>query len=222
MLVSQSDIRNRIEELKLSYGGYTRQLNRLDITDERCERLEIETGFLQEEIATLEKLAQLVRIEPDRSKVEASVRERLDAIRHRVSEDPSLAEFTQEERDQSSGESLALLWALGEDRLTQNARFLIQGHEHADPSRTDRMVPGILLHTLESGPNPDARANAAYDLGKLGVAQAIPNLAAALDDEPIVAEMALRSLRLFTDDQLEQAGLTKETLLRIKQAADDQ
>ncbi len=216
MLVSQSYIRNHIEELKLSYGGYTRQLGRLDITSERRERLESENTLLQEEIATLEKLAQLVRVEPDRDKVEVAVRERLAEVRLRMSEDPSLAEFAQEERDQASGETRALTWALGEDRLTQNAQFLIKGHEHADPTRTDRMVPNILLHTLEQGPNADARANAAYDLGKLGVTQAIPGLVAALDDEPLVAEMALRSLLLFTDEQLRQAGLDDETLLKIK------
>src|SRR5438309_972922 len=91
MLVSQSDIRNKIEELKLTHSGYTRQLNRLDITPERRDRLESETALLQDEIAMLEKLAQVLRIEPDSNKVETSVRERLATVRQRLSEDPDLA-----------------------------------------------------------------------------------------------------------------------------------
>ena len=220
MLVNQTEIRNRMEELKLSYGGYNRQLGRPDLTGDRRERLEAETALLAEELAALEKLAQLGRMEPDRGKVEAAVRERLDALgmggnvsgnidaapvgaRH-TSPLPAPAEA---DRDLSSGEARALLWALGEDRLTRNARFLTEGREQSDPTRTDKMLPNILIHTLESGPSPEARASAAYELGKLRIEQAIHALAAALNDEPLVAEIALVALRTFSEEQLREAGV---------------
>jgi hypothetical protein len=217
MIAEQTEIRGRIDELKLSYDGYNRQLARLDITTERRERLEAETALLQEEIATLEKLAQLGRVEPDRGKVEALARDRIEVLRARMAEDPALVDFSGDERDQSSGEARALSWALGEDPLTRDLRLFLERPEHKDPSRTDRIVPGILVGTLENSADPNARANAAYDLGRLGISEAIPALAAALDDDPLVAEMALQSLRLFTDEQLSAAGLASEVLGRIRE-----
>jgi HEAT repeat protein len=219
MILSHTEIRSRIDELKLSYDGYTRQLGRLDITVERRGRLEAETALLREEIATLEKLVQLGRVEPDREVVESLARERLAALRVRMNDDPDLAELEDEERDQSSGEARALVWALGEDPLTRNLRLFLQSPEHADPSRTDRMVPGILIGTLENSLDPSARANAAYDLGKLGIEQAIPALSAALNDaSSMISQTALESLRLFTTEQLRAAGLDEAAMERIREA----
>ena len=64
-------------------------------------------------------------------KVEAAVRERLQAVRARISADPALARLTEEERDLASGEIKGLLWALGEDPLTQKMRQLMPT---SDPS----------------------------------------------------------------------------------------
>ena len=63
---------------------------------------------------------------------------------------------------------------------------------------------------MESGPNAEARASAAYELGNLKVLEAIPALAAALKDEPIVAEIAQGALRMFSEEQLQEAGVEKD------------
>ena len=218
MIASQADIRSRIEQVKLSDSGYRRQLALLDVSSERRERLETDVRLAQEEIATLETLAQLGRVEPDRSKVEAAARERLDTVRARMSSDPALSQLTPEEQDMTSGEVRALLWALGEDKLTENMRILMAGRDRADPRLTDRALPTILMHTLEEAPGVEARASAAYELGKLGIAQAIPALAKALNDDPLVAEMALRALSMFGDVQLEEAGLPEELRAKARDA----
>src|ERR1044072_4531152 len=118
MLASVNSIRGRIDQLRLSHTGYSRQLARLERSAERRARLENDTRLLDEEIATLERLANLQRSEPDAERVEAFVRERLLTLRAELAADPSLARFSEEERDQASGEVRGLLWALGEDALT--------------------------------------------------------------------------------------------------------
>jgi hypothetical protein len=216
VLASRNDVRNRIEQLKLSHSGYGRQLTTLDLSVERRERLELDVRLLAEEISTLEKLAHLGRLEPDPSKVEASVRERLDALRQRLATDPSLSGFSAEERDQASGEVRALLWALGEDALTRKMRAITAGDRSDDPARIDRAALQMLVQTLQDNPEENSRAGAAYELGRLQNPQAIPVLAAALDDAPIVAEMALTALARFGDPQLREAGLPEELLSKIR------
>ena len=218
MLAATAAIRNRIEELKLSHNGYARQLARGDITGERRERLHTETALLGEEIATLEKLAQLLRLEPDPAKVEAQVRERMETVRGRLAADASLAAYPEEERDNASGEMRAFLWSLGEDTLTKNVRFLTAGREKHDPARTNRALPNILIHTLQEGPSPEARASASYELGILGVGEAIPALVAALKDEAIVADMAFTALCRFADEKLSEAGVPEQLRDQVKKA----
>src|SRR4051794_16583750 len=220
MIVGQGEVRSRIEQIKLSYEGYRRQLDHLDLSVERKERLEVDVRLLQQELATLETLAQFGRIEQDRDKIEASVRERLAHLRERLATDPDLATYTPEERDQSSGEIRALQWALGEDTLTLYTNELMKGHD-PDPSRTDRALPGILIHALEEGPDVDTRASAAYDLGKLHITQAIPALAAALTDDPFVADLALRSLASFSDEELAAANLAPAVISKVVEARAD-
>src|SRR5258708_9274677 len=99
MIVSQAEVRSRIDQLKLSFEGYKRQLDHLDLSAERTERLQTEVRLLQEEIATLETLAQFGRVEPDRDKIEAEVRSRLAHVRQRLSSDPPLQQDNTEERD---------------------------------------------------------------------------------------------------------------------------
>jgi predicted HTH domain antitoxin len=218
MITTQSDIRGRIEQLRLSDTGYRKQLALANISPERRERLDIDIRLMQQEIATLEKVAQLERVEPDAAKVETAVRERLEALRARLASDPALSELAGEERDMTSGEVRALMWVLGEDRLTENMRLLMAGHDRSDPTRTDRAVPNILVHTLEEAPDAEARAGAAYELGKLNVSQAIPALARALEDDPLVAETALRALSMFTPGDLQAAGLDAALIARARDA----
>ena len=219
MIADQHRIRSRLEELKLSRDGYRRQLSGLTLSPERRERLEVEVRLLDEEFATLEKIAHLGRVEPDRERVEVAVRERLEAVRARMSAEPAYARFSEEERDTASGEIKALLWVLGQDLLSRQMQTLLEGRDQSDPTRTDRAVLTILMHGLEHGPNVEARASAAYDLGKLHVVAAIPVLARVLDDEQQeVAQMALLALTQFTDAELRQAGLASETLQRVNQA----
>jgi HEAT repeat protein len=146
------------------------------------------------------------------------VRERLEEKRRKLSTDPDLHLLTQEERDRSSGEIHALLWALGEDFLSRGVRTIMEEHDNPDPSHTDRALPNILIHFLEEGPNIESRASAAYDLGMLHVTAAIPALAAALEDVPEVAEVALRALTTFTDQELDEAGIPAETQQRVRNA----
>jgi hypothetical protein len=220
MIVSHAEVRNRIDQIRLSYEGYTRQLNHLELSPERKERLENDVRLLKEELATLETLSQFGRIEPDRDKIEASIRDRLAHLRDRLAADPSLAPFTPEERDQSSGEIRALQWALGEDTLTIYTNELMKGHD-PDPSRTDRAMPTILIHALEEGPDIDTRASAAYDLGKLHIVQAIPALAAALSDDPYIADLALRALASFTNEELSAANLPGAVIAKATAARAD-
>jgi hypothetical protein len=215
MIVSHAEVRSRIDQLKLSYDGYKRQLDHLELSPERLERLETDVRLLEQELATLETLAQFGRIEPDREKIEASVRERLAHVRERLAADPDLQDYSPEERDRSSGEIRALMWALGEDTLSLYTKELMKSHD-ADPSRTDRAVAALLVHTLEQGPDVDTRAGAAYDLGKLHVVNGIPTLAAALTDDPLVADVALKSLASFSDEELSAAGVTDQLLSAIQ------
>ena len=157
MLVSQNEIRSRIEQVKLGYEGYRRQLSRLNLEGERKERIETDVRLMQEELNTLETLAQFGRIEPDRDKIEAEVSSRLAILRDRMATDPDLALYTQEERDSSSGEICALQWSLGEDILTFYTQELMKGHD-PDPSRTDRACrPAYLSTPLKKARTP-ARA----------------------------------------------------------------
>jgi hypothetical protein len=217
MIVSQAQVRSRIDQLTLSFEGYKRQLDHLDLSGERKERLQTEVRLLQEEIATLETLAQFRRVELDRDKIEAEVRTRLAHVRQRLASEPALHDYTADERDMASGEVRALQWSLGEDTLSLYTQELLKGHD-PDPSRTDRAMPGILIHTLEEGPDVDTRASAAYDLGKLQIAQGIPALAAALTDDPFVAELALQALASFSDDEISTAGLPDDVIAEIRQA----
>lgn len=205
MIVSQEEIRSRIEQLRLNHDGYRRQLSRLDPTGERRERLELDVRLLEEEIATLEKIAQVGRVEPDRTRIEQIVRERLAVLGERSAGDPATARLTLQEREASSGEARALLWTLREDTLTRYSDELAKGRT-PDPARTDRAMPTILTHTLRNGPNIEARASAAYELGKLHISEAIPALTDALQDDPLVAQMALGALARFTDEELTAAG----------------
>jgi hypothetical protein len=217
MIVSQAEVRSRIDQLKLSFEGYKRQLDHLDLSSERKERLQNEVRLLQEEIATLETLAQFGRVELDRDKIEAEVRSRLAHVRQRLLSDPALREYTPEERDMASGELRALQWSLGEDTLSLYTQELLKGHD-PDPSRTDRAMPGILVHTLEEGPDTDTRASAAYDIGKLHITQGIPALATALADDPFVAELALQALASFSDDEISAAGLPGDVVAKVRRA----
>jgi hypothetical protein len=193
MLASQAEVRSRIEELKQSFAGYGRQLSRLDLTPERRERLELDRAVLEEEIATLEKIAHLGRLEPDRGRVEAAARERLEERRRQLGSDPELAHLTSSERESISGETRALVWALGEDPFAEGVRGIMVGHERADHARADRELPDILIRFVTGGPNVESRASAAYELGKLRVAKGISALVGALSDVPEVAGIALRS-----------------------------
>lgn len=218
MIVSQGEVRSKIDQVKVGYEGYKRQLKRADLTIERKGRLEAEIKLAADEIATLEKVAQLGRVEQDRTKIEEIVRERLAAMRAKLAADPFLAALSSQERDLLSGEVRALVWALREDTLTLFTQELLRENEHHDSGRTDRALPAILIHTLEEAPEIDARANAAYDLGKLHITQAIPRLAAAFHDHRVVADTAFHALTLFTDDELKEAGLSISLIERIKEA----
>ena len=48
MIVSQSEVRNRIEQIKLSYEGYRRQIEHLDLSGERRDRLETDIRLLKD------------------------------------------------------------------------------------------------------------------------------------------------------------------------------
>jgi hypothetical protein len=215
MIVSQNEIKSRIEQLRLNYDGYRRQISRLDLSGERRERLERDVQMLDEEISTLEKIAQVGRVEPDRGRIEEIVRERLAVLHERFAADPSTSRLTSEQYEAVSGEVRALRWALREDTLTRYSDELAKGRA-PDPTRTDRAMPGILTHTLRNGPNVDARASAAYDLGKLHIAEAIPALADALTDDPFVAQMALGALARFSDEELTAAGMAPAIVERVR------
>lgn len=216
MIVSQADIRNRIEELKFSFEGYRRQVSRPGISDERRERLERGVRLWEEELATLEKLAQFGRVEPDRDKIEAEVRSRISILRERLANDPALSDIPEEYRALTSGELVALQWAVGEDKLAQATEEWTM-KTVPDPTRLDRTLPPLLVMTIHESPDPQARANAAYDAGQLHIVEAIPALSVALGDEGDVAEIALGALCLFTDDELVRAGLRGEVVERVRE-----
>ncbi len=54
MIVSQNEVKSRIEQTRLSYDGYRRQLSRLDLEGERKERLENDVRLMQEELNPLD------------------------------------------------------------------------------------------------------------------------------------------------------------------------
>ncbi|HUP27209.1 MAG TPA: HEAT repeat domain-containing protein [Chloroflexia bacterium] len=215
MLASASEIKGRIDSLRLSSEGYKRQLSRAGQSPERHDRLKIDIALLEEEIGTLEKLGHLVRLEPDAAKVEVAVAARLEEVRSALSTYEQLSGYPAEQRDSASGEARALLWALGRDPLTLHMQELVKGHEHADPARTDRAIPSILIHTLEEAPDPDSRASAAYQLGQLHLIAAIPHLVQSLGDHPIVREIAMTALSRFTQSELQAAGVRSEIIQAV-------
>ncbi|MDQ3929786.1 MAG: hypothetical protein M3328_11660, partial [Chloroflexota bacterium] len=136
MIVEQAAIKSRLDELRLSYDGFTKQLSRPGLSPERAERLQYDLELLREEIVTLEKLHQLGRVEPDRSRVEAAVEERLDVVRERLGEEMRSLGIEPEAVGAISGEARALLWALGRDRLTLAMQEMSQNVPGRDPGRT--------------------------------------------------------------------------------------
>ncbi len=217
MIVSQEAIKSRIEQLRLNYDGYRRQLSGLALSSERRERLERDVQLLDEEITTLEKIAQVGRVEPDRTRIEAIVRERLAILDERFAADPAAARLTPQEREAVSGEMRALLWTVREDTLTRYTDELARDRT-PDPTRTDRAVPGLLDHTLRNGPNIESRASAAYELGKLHLTEGIPALIDALKDDPLVAQMALGALARFSDEELTAAGMAPAMVGQVRSA----
>jgi hypothetical protein len=212
MLADQGEVRKRIDELRLSSEGYKRQLRAQTLSGERRERLNVEVGLMEEEIATLEKIAQLGRVEEDREKIETIVRDRLDLLRERMAQDSALANLQSDQYEYTSGEFKALLWAVGEDLLTQNLRQVVHTHHLSrnDPAQAGQAVVDMLMRAVRDGRTVDMRTSAAYDIGRLHLVQALPQLAAALRDHPQVAEVALQALKSFSDDELREAGLTEE------------
>lgn len=217
MIADNAGIRSHIDELKLSYEGYKRQLSRPDLSNERQERLKVSVQMLEHEIGTLETLVQFGRVEADRGKIEAEVRERLDIVKQRLASDPALDGYTEEEREQTSGELKALEWALGEDRLVRDTQEWARATAF-DPTRAERNVPPLLDKLMRESDDVDTRANAMYDAGQLHIVAAIPALAAALGDEPLVSETALGALCKFSDEELRGAGLDEVVLARVEVA----
>ncbi|HEX8221236.1 MAG TPA: HEAT repeat domain-containing protein [Chloroflexia bacterium] len=219
MIVEQTAIKSRLDELRLSYEGFTKQLSRPGLSTERSERVAAELELLREEIATLEKIHQLGRVEADRGRIEHIVQERLDVVRANLGEDVRFAGIEAESLGAVSGEARALLWTLGRDRLTLAMQEMSRSTQAPDPGRTDRAVPNILLHALQEAPDAESRASAAYQLGKLQLAEAIPALAAALDDEDaFVADVALQALGNFPEEALREAQLSPAVVERATHA----
>ncbi|HKP53844.1 MAG TPA: hypothetical protein VJ183_14480 [Chloroflexia bacterium] len=217
MLADQNAVRKRIDELRLSCEGYKRQLRAQTLSGERRERLNVEVGLMEEEIGTLEKIAQLGRVEEDRGKIETIVRERLDVLRERMAQDNALASLQADQYEYTSGEFKALLWVVGEDLLTQNLRLVVRTHNlsKSDPAQATQAVADMLMRAVRDGKTIDMRASTAYDIGRLHIVQALPQLAAALRDHPQVAEVALQALKSFSADELSEAGLTEEVRGRV-------
>ena len=215
MIVDQAAIKSKLDELRFSYEGFTKQLTRPGISAERAERVSAELESLAEELATLEKIHQLGRVEADRARIEAIVRERLDVVQTKLAADERFAGIEPESLGAVSGEVRALLWTLGRDRLTLAMQEMSRGTQGRDPGRTDRAVPNILLHALQEAPDAESRASAAYELGRLQLAEAIPALVQALDDEDsFVAEVALQALGYFPEEVLRQAQLSPSVVER--------
>ena len=219
MIVEQAAIKSRLDELRLSYDGFTKQLTRPGLSAERAERLQSELELLREEIATLEKLLQLGRVEPDRARVEAAVQERLAVVQERLAEEMRSVGLEPEAVGAISGEAKALLWALGRDRLSIAMQEMSQNVPGRDPGRTDRAVPNILLHALEEAPDAASRASAAYELGRLQLVEAIPSLVRAVEDrDPFVVDVALQALGYYQDESLREAQVSPTLIERIVRA----
>ena len=170
--------------------------------------------MLEQEIGTLETLVQFGRVEADRGKIEAEVRERLDVVKQRLASDPALDGYTEEEREQTSGELKALEWALGQDRLVRDTQEWVRATEF-DPTRAERTVPALLDRLMRESDDVDTRANAMYDAGQLHIVAAIPALVAGLAEEPLVSETALGALSKFSDEELRGAGVDEDVLARV-------
>jgi hypothetical protein len=210
MLRSAGEVRARIDQLRLSHDGYSKQLGRSVGSEERRERLQVEVASLADEMKTLETLLSVLRVEEDMEKVEVVVRDRLAHVRERLSESG------QEGMEGGSGEARALLWALGEDSFTASAQEA--GGARRGPAGAVEALPSILLSGLVSGTDPDARAYAAYELGVLHVTEAIPHLVDALAYRKPIHETALLALAHFSDEELEAAGVSPDVLKRIREA----
>ena len=219
MIVDQAAIKSKLDELRMSYDGFTKQLTRPGLSAERAERLQVDLAMLRDEIATLEKLHQLGRLEPDRARVAAAVEERLEVVRERLGDEfPSIG-LEPEAVGAISGEAKALLWALGRDGLSMAMHEMSLNVPGRDPGRTDRAVPNILLHALQEAPDAESRASAAYELGRLKVVEAIPSLVQALDDpDPFVVDVALQALGYYTQEALREARLSPTLIERVAQA----
>jgi hypothetical protein len=217
MLASSGEVRNHIEEVRLSSDGYKRQLRAPGISPDRRGRLEGEVALMEEEIATLEKIAQLGRVEEDRAKIEAMVLDRLTTLKERMASDSATAHLRPEEYAYVSGEVKALLWALGEDRLLQSMRQASASRDasQGNPAQFDNAVAATLVRALREGAERDTRASAAYDIGRLHLVAALPALGAAIDDHPHVAAVALRALSTFSDDELSEAGVPETVMRKI-------
>ncbi|MEA2573423.1 MAG: hypothetical protein QOH93_721 [Chloroflexia bacterium] len=219
MIVEQAAIKSRLDELRLSYEGFSKQLTRPGLSPERAERLHSELEMLREEIATLEKVQQLGRVEPDRARVEAAIEERLGVLQTRLAAEPGELDLDPEALGAVSGEARALLWTLGRDRLTLAMHEMSQNVPARDPGRTDRAVPNILLHALQEAPDAEARASAAYELGRLQVAEAIPALVHAVaDPDAFVIDVALQALGYFSDEALREAHVGPILIQRVHSA----
>ncbi len=212
MLVSQGEVQKRIEEVGLGNSGYKRQLRAPGISRERHERLQAEVALMEEELSTLEKIAQLGRVEEDRTKIETLVRDRLRIISERMSQESPTTGLQPEEYAYASGEVKALAWALGEDLLLQKMQQASSNRSasQGNPAQFNDSMTTMLIKALREGAERDTRASAAYDIGRLHLKAALPQLAAALDDHPNVASMALKSLALFSDDELKSANVPEE------------
>ena len=219
MLVSQGEVRNRIEEINLSSEGYKRQLRAPGISGERQERLQADVNLMVEELATLEKIAQLGRVEEDRAKIEAIVRDRLGELQLRMAQSNATAGLRPEEYAYASGEVKALMWALGEDRLLQSMKQASSSREasQSNPAQFSDAMTTMLIQALREGAERDTRASAAYDIGRLHLIAALPQLAAALNDQPYVVAVVLQSLKNFSDDELTAAGVSEEIMRRVRE-----
>ncbi|HEX8229920.1 MAG TPA: HEAT repeat domain-containing protein [Chloroflexia bacterium] len=219
MIVEQAVIKSKLDELRLSYDGFTKQLTRPGLSPERADRLQVDLEMLRDEIATLEKLHQLGRVEPDRARVAAAVEERLEVVRERLGEEFPGIGLEPNGVGAVSGEAKALLWSLGRDRLSMAMQEMSLNVPARDPGRTDRAVPNILLHALQEAPDAESRASAAYELGRLQVVEAIPSLVQALEDsDPFVVGVALQALGYYTQEALREARLSPTLMERVAQA----
>ena len=219
VIAGQGEIKSRLDELRLSYEGYNKQLGRPNLDPERAERLRIDLELLLEEISTLEKIHQVGRVEPDRARLQQIVEERLEVVTARLYSDVRFSDLQPEELGAVSGEARALLWVLGRDRLTVAMREMAQQGHEPDPQRTDRALPTILLHSLQEAPDADSRASAAHELGILRVEEAIPSLVQALSDpDEFVRQVALKALTNFPVETLKEAQVDPHVVEQVARA----